>query len=109
MPTYNHTLTLQRRSGDLDAVGNPAGTWVTVGTLYASVVPLSTRNWVAAGAEQAAVDHEVETHWDKRVAPGMRLLWSGQALHIEGLPLNVGGAGRTMRLRCKLLQRSGVQ
>ena len=90
---HNHKLTIQRHSGTTDALGSQDGQWSDVGTVWASVMPLGTRSFLAAKAEQADITHDVRMPFDARIQAGDRLLWGDDqpiTLMVRGVAFATG-------------------
>jgi SPP1 family predicted phage head-tail adaptor len=89
-----HLVSLQSRqtgrdpdSGSVVDLG-----WVEVTKLWASIEPLSVREFTAAAANQSKVTARIVTRRDKRVTAAMRFVYDGCIYNIEGvLPDPVSG------------------
>lgn len=77
-----HRLFLQRPSTEQDAgTGQLATDWVHVAALWASVEPLSARDFIAAGGTQASIAARVVIRWRKGLATNMRLVSTDGAIY----------------------------
>ena len=98
--SLNQRVTIQRRVVGEDAAGQPSTSWVDVVTVYASVLPLRGRDFLAAAQNQASFDAKVTLRFGADVLAGDRLLWGAQVLDIVGHPINVGGRRVALELMC---------
>ena len=98
--SLNQRVTIQRRGVGDDAAGQPSTSWVDVATVYASVLPLRGRDFLAAAQNQASFDAKVTLRFGADVLAGDRLLWGSQVLDIVGHPINVGGRRVSIELMC---------
>jgi SPP1 family predicted phage head-tail adaptor len=79
--------------------GQPVTTWVDAATAWASIEPLSGREWLNAQAVQDEVTHRVRMRWNDALAPEGRLLYGERVLHIRSV-INRREAGRWAELMC---------
>lgn len=59
--------------------------WVLVATVWASVEPLSTREFIAAQATQSEITARVVMRYRAGITAGMRLAHRGQLYNIHGV------------------------
>lgn len=59
--------------------------WVELGKLWASIEPLSAREFIAAAAEQSKIVARIVTRHNPRVTARMRFVHRGKAYNIEGV------------------------
>ncbi|MGP1293443.1 phage head closure protein [Serratia sp. CY31944] len=81
-----HRITLQKP----EKVQNPDSgemedTWLDLTTIWAEVVPLSAREFVAAQAMQNAVTTRITIRYRQDIEPKYRILFRGKILNIEGI------------------------
>ncbi|WP_159913035.1 phage head closure protein [Pantoea sp. 18069] len=88
-----HFVTLQRNVPTQDPqTGAMLDHWVDFARIWASVEPLSVRDFIAAHASQSAVGHRVTIRFLQGVQPGMRVLHGAAVYRILGaLPDKVSG------------------
>lgn len=87
----------------MSAGGGPQEpSWVTLGTRFANVVPLSGRERFTAQQVQSDVTHRVEMHYDPtlQTKPVHRLLFGSRALEIDSV-VNVDERNRDVHVMCK--------
>lgn len=59
--------------------------WATVARLWAAVVPVSGREFMAAQAEQSKVSARITTRYKGDVLPSMRIVHNGDVYNIEAI------------------------
>ncbi|HEY1068852.1 MAG TPA: phage head closure protein [Pirellulales bacterium] len=104
--TYNRRVQIQRNAADPeadgDAVGEVAPDFATIGRRWASVQPLSGREYFAAQQAVSDVTHTVKLRADsltKTITPSDRLLFGDRVLGIL-VTRNLGEAGVEIELAC---------
>ena len=81
-----HKMTLQEPVDVQDTTtGEMVRTWQDVAKVWASLEPLSAREFVAAGAEQSEVSARVTIRYREGVTSKMRLVYRGMAYDIKGV------------------------
>jgi SPP1 family predicted phage head-tail adaptor len=83
-----------------DTFGGPTGTWTTVATRWASIVPLQGREYHEARQHAAAVDHRITLRYLPGIAPKQRVRYGARLFDIEAV-INVDEAGRELQLMAK--------
>jgi len=92
--SLRHLVSLQRRETARNpGTGAVNHAWVPVVKLWASIEPLSAREFIAAAAQQSKVTVRIVTRRDARVTHGMRFVHQGRVYNIEGV-LPDKGSGR---------------
>jgi len=81
-----HRITLQKPG----KVQNPDNgemevAWLDLATIWADVVPLSAREFVAAQAMQNAVTTRIKIRYRQDISPKYRILFRGKIFNIEGV------------------------
>lgn len=81
-----HQVTLQARTQaqDPDSGAITQG-WADLATVWASVEPLSAREFIASQATQAMVTTRVTIRYRDDVVPTMRLTHRGKVYNVEGV------------------------
>lgn len=79
-----HRVTIQAATEIQDAYGEAIPTWTDVSTVWASVEPLSGREYLAARQEQQEVRTRITIRWRPGMKPGNRVLWTdhGGVTHV---------------------------
>lgn len=62
--------------------GEMVKTWATIATLWAEIVPLSGREFLAASAEQSEVRSRVTIRYREDVTAAMRVVYRGKYFNI---------------------------
>lgn len=88
-----HRVTIQQPGTTRDPnTGESIPGWVDVATVWASVEPLSAREFIAASATQSKVSARIVMRHRADVTAGMRITHRGRLYNIEGdLPDNESG------------------
>lgn len=77
---------LQEQQIDRDPeTGEEIVTWVTVSEPWAQIVPMSAREFVAAGAEQSEVQGKIVIRYRGEVDATMRIVFRGKYYAIHGV------------------------
>lgn len=82
-----HRIAIQSRTESRDGTtGALTMTWATIsnGTVWAAIEPLSTREFVAAGAVQSKVVARIIIRYRSDVLPTMRAVHGSKTYNIEG-------------------------
>lgn len=89
-----HRVTIQQPGTTRDPdTGESVPGWVDVATVWASVEPLSAREFIAAGATQSSVSARIVMRHRDDVTAGMRISYRGKVYNIHA-PLPDPKSGR---------------
>jgi len=81
-----HRVSLQEQQTTRNPdTGDVVKQWVELGKLWASIEPLSAREFIAAAAEQSNIVARIVTRHNPRVTARMRFVHRGKAYNIEGV------------------------
>lgn len=81
-----HRVTLQAEAPSQNATtGVVTHGWTTVATVWASIEPLSAREFVAASAVSSKVVARIVIRYRAGVAPSMRIVHGSRTYNIEGV------------------------
>lgn len=80
-----HRVVIQSLTETLDGQGNTVRAWTTFATVWASVEPLSAREFVASQSFQGNVDTRITIRYRAGVLPSMRVLYRGAIYNIQGV------------------------
>jgi SPP1 family predicted phage head-tail adaptor len=106
--SLDQRLTLQQRAAGVSVdLGEAAGAWAGVATVWAQAQPLRGREFFASGQMQQALDVRFRIRWRAGVLASMRVLWRGEPYEIVGEPINVDGARVVLELMCVKGVRDG--
>ena len=100
-------LTLQSRAAGIDVLGQPAGAWQTVATVWGKARPLRSRELFAAGQIQNVTDTEFTIRYRSDVRATWRVVWRGVPYDITGEPIDVGAKREALHLLAATGVRDG--
>ncbi len=80
-----HRVQIQQQFTTKDSDGIAQTGWVDVATVWASVEPLSAREFIQSGQTQAAVTSRITIRYRAGLLASMRLIHRGQVFNIAGL------------------------
>jgi len=81
-----HRVTIQSPDITQNPVtGEMDNVWAEVATVWASVEPLSVREFMASAATQSEISARITIRYREGIAANMRILYRGQAYNIEGV------------------------
>jgi SPP1 family predicted phage head-tail adaptor len=92
-------ITLQRRGTTQDTTGQVVETWTQLEQAWASIDPVSGREYFNASGERAEVTHKVSIWYGPTVAPRDRLVYGSRVFDIRSV-INVGERNRDLLLMC---------
>jgi SPP1 family predicted phage head-tail adaptor len=95
-----HRITIQEPVTARNNYGEAITTWTAVATVWASVEPLSGREFFAAEHVQSEVTHRVRMRWQSGITPDMRVLFEGRVLKIEAV-INYSERRTDLQLMCQ--------
>ena len=90
-------VAIQRQASGQGSTGQPNGAWATTETVWASIEPVSGREYFNASGERAEVTHKVRIRYGSTVAPKDRLLYGSRVFNIRAV-LNLEERGRWLQL-----------
>lgn len=95
-----HCVTIEREVQSVPAdSGEVTRTWMPIGSVWASIEPISGREYFASQQLQADVTHRVRMRWTKLVGPNCRLRFNGRVLAIVAA-INVEERNAQWELMC---------
>lgn len=93
----NKRITIQSPATGQDATGEPTTGWTDVATVWASIVDVSGREYVAAGGTQNAAQTKVTIRKRSGITPAMRVVHGSDAYNVEAVLVQ---DGRGLLLMC---------
>lgn len=93
-----HKIVIQTYSETQNDFGEVIKGWADFKTAYASIIPLSAKEFFKAGV-QAEATHKVEVRYLKDIDPKMRVLYGTRVFSIESV-INIREANKTLQLIC---------
>lgn len=89
---FSHRVLIQQQETTRDSDGVEHTAWIDVATVWASVEPLSAREFIQSGQTQSAVTARITMRYREGMLPTMRLVHRGEIFNIAGLlPDKVSG------------------
>jgi len=97
-----HRVVIQSKGASRDTYGAEVVTWSTTATVWASVEPLTGREYMDAQQTQAEVSTRIRVRYrsDVTYVPEMRATWDGHTYDIVSV-LEVNSAHREVQLMCR--------
>jgi SPP1 family predicted phage head-tail adaptor len=93
----NKHVTIQRRGTGQDSVGQAEEAWGDVTTVWASIQPISGRNYFNASGERAEVTHQIMTRYGPDIAVRDRVVIDKRIFEIRAV-LNMEDRDRYLQL-----------
>ena len=93
----NKRVTIQSPSTTQDTNGEPIAGWTDVATVWASIVDITGREYLAAGGTQNQAQTKIAIRYRAGVVPSMRVLHDAVAYNIESV---LGQDKKTLLLMC---------
>ena len=93
-----HKIIIQTYSETQNDFGEVVKGWEDFKTAYASITPLSAKEYYKAGTN-AEVSHKIELRYIKDIKPKMRVVYDDREFSIESV-LNIREANKTLQLIC---------
>ena len=81
----NRRCTLQQPGTTTDELGQPIPGWTDVATVWASIVDVSGREYVAAGGLQNAAQTKITIRYRSGIVPSMRVVHGATIYGIEAV------------------------
>ena len=104
-----HRITLQRPGLSQDPqTGEMVPGWQDVATVWASIEPLSAREFIAAQAVQSDVSVRITMRYRPGITSAMRLLHDGKTYNITGVLADKGSGREYLTLPCAELPHDGI-
>jgi SPP1 family predicted phage head-tail adaptor len=94
-----HQITIQQSTESQNDYGEATSSWSEFATVWASVQPISGREFFAAQAVQAQVSTRIKIRYLPDVTPKMRVLFGSRVFRIEAV-LNIDERNRELHLMC---------
>lgn len=92
-------VSVQRRGTAQDSAGQVIETWTEVSTEWASIEPVSSREFFAASGERAEVTHKIGIHYGVTVLPRDQIVYGDRTFDVKG-SMNVEERNRELLLMC---------
>lgn len=95
-----HRVTIQEPVSATNGYNETITTWSRVAEVWASVEPLSGREFFAAEHQQSEISHRVVMRYRGGITATMRVVHEDRELYIQSV-INVRERGREMQLMCR--------
>lgn len=83
--SLDQRITVQQKTLTPNAIGEDVFAWATFATLWARVMPLRGRDFIAANQEQHTLDARFLVRTRSGLTTGMRILWKSEPYDIVNL------------------------
>lgn len=77
-----HRVTIQQQSQAQDSHGQETEVWADVETVWASVRPVSGREFFAASGERSDITHEILLRYEPTLTPRHRIVYDGRIFDV---------------------------
>lgn len=92
-------ITIEQRSATQDSFGQPIDSWTTYATVWASLRPLSGREFITANALSESTNYEIIIRYKAGVTPQMRAKFGVRYFDIQAV-LNDRELNKQLTLLC---------
>jgi SPP1 family predicted phage head-tail adaptor len=99
--TFPHTITFQEAQKVSNGGGGRTSTWVDSFTVDAFVCPVSSKERIIAEQAQNPVDYSVFYPFQEVFKQGMRIKWGERILNPKTKPVDQGGQGEILLIKCE--------
>lgn len=99
---FNKRIQIQQQTTAADAAGTPLNIWTTVATVWASVEPLSGREYFGGAERQAQVSTRIRMRYMAGVLPRMRVVYAGRWFDVLSV-IDGNESHRELELMCNEL------
>ena len=95
-----HKVLIESETITQDAYGAPTRTWATFATVWASVMPLSGREYFEAGKTMSDVSTRIQIRYGTGITPQMRVKFGTRIYSIVSV-INMDERNKEIELFCK--------
>ena len=95
-----HRITFQKSTQMDDGYGGGEQIWTDIFSVWASVEPISGREYYEAMAVQHQVTHRIKTRYRSDVTPEMRVTHDGKIYGVESV-VDIGMRHRFLEILCR--------
>lgn len=99
----SHRVQLLRRRKEQDSVGQPVPTHDVYATVWASINPITAKEYVAAAQTVNQMDVKIAFRWVRDVLPIDRVRFNGQEADVTSV-VDPGVSGSEIELWCKVIR-----
>ena len=100
-----HRITFLQKATQQNEYGEEIDNWVNVKTVWASVNPMSAKEFFAAEKTNSEVTHKIYMRYipDLKITPDMRIKFKDRTFELVGPPINFKEKNMELQLLCKEL------
>jgi SPP1 family predicted phage head-tail adaptor len=95
-----HKISIEQKAIRRDSYGAEEITWTPFLYAWASIEPLSGREYFLAQQIQASVDHKIIMRYQPGIRPDMKAVWNGRSFNIKAV-LNKEERNIELMLMCQ--------
>lgn len=95
-----HFVEIQETTAEKDATGSPSEGWATIAQVWASIEPLSGREFIEAAQVEATITHTIRMRYRPDVTTRHRILHDSRAFNVE-VVMNPEQRNITLELMCR--------
>ena len=99
----NKRVTLQIKSVTIDGLGTEVITWTDHATVWASVEPVTGREYYLAQQQATSISTKIGIRYRRGITGGWRVKYGNRIFDIQA-PINVGEKNKELILLCEELQ-----
>ena len=92
-----HKIEIQAFTETQNDYGEVIKGFTTFATVYASIIPLSGKEYFASKSVNAEISHKIECRYVSGVLPSMRIVFGSRVFNIVSA-LNIREANRTLQI-----------
>lgn len=101
MKEFPHIITFQEEQSIPDGGGGRTVNWANVLTTEAFVDPITSREFYQAQQANYPVDYNVFIPYQDDIKQSMRIKYGEQVLALKSKPIDLGGAGEILMIKCE--------
>ncbi len=94
-----HKIIIESYTETQNDFGEVALGYSTFATVYASIVPLSGKEYFSSKQTNAEVSHKIECRYLSGISPSMQIVYGARTFKIESV-LNIREANKTLQIIC---------
>jgi SPP1 family predicted phage head-tail adaptor len=100
-----HRITFQVQTETQNDYGEEIKEWVDVVTVWASIKPISAKEFFAAEKTNSEVSHKINMRYNHelKITPDMRIKFNDRSFELIGPPINFQERNIELQLLCKEL------
>ena len=94
-----HKIDIQEPIETKNSFGEIESTWQTFVIAYASIVPISGKEYFSSSRLNSEVTHKLEIRYTQNILPKMRVSYGERVFNIESV-INIREERKTIQLMC---------